>query len=186
MNHEGFRPTDPIAVHPVRSSRSFYDTHLMPELSDQMNGFRSLHGVPGSAAEIEQSMIFSSASGQVRGKTIKGAGNALKDYLLDVTSLARVIRSVPTPRFGIARKTGEGRAARPGSDVGFSFGFAHRMPNFGLKYSFGSTVTRFEVSGHGEVDIRFEREHARQVRTAIGMKYDPKARWYGLTCAVRF
>lgn len=182
---ESFLPRALSTGYPRRVQRGFYDTHLLPELAHQMNGFRSLHGLPGSAAEIEQSLIYSSVGDSARRKTIKGATNALKDYLLEVTELTTVIGSVPTPRFGGGEVAGDA-ARRQRAELGFSFGFAHRMPNLGVKYRIGSTLTRLGLTGHGAVDLRIEREDATRMRSSIGFNYDPRDNWYGMNYSVRF
>jgi hypothetical protein len=182
------------AIRSARPQRAFYDTHLIPELEHQMGGYRGMHGVPTSSAGLERSLIYAAAGDQARGRTIKGATNALKEFVLETTALNRtldrLVARIYRPRSRAASDPGgpgsSGPVIRKRGDLGFSFGVAHRMPNVGIKYRIGTTQTRFEISGTGTVDFQFERLDAKRMHAAIGLRYDHRDRWYGMNYTVSF
>jgi hypothetical protein len=175
----GYRP-EPLTVQQAgRGHARFYDSHLLPELRSQF-GPMSLPLLAPTGRELEQHMLFGDMTRSAERNATRGVTRAMRDFLIEVTDVRDLVSSMPQPKTATTVRT------RGGGSFGYSFGFAHRMPNVSLKYRRGSTETRVELDGRGEIGLEFYRAGSGQSRTRVKLDLNPAGDWYGVGCRFSF
>jgi len=187
VDTSGFRPARLRIDRSERASVRFYDTHLMPELQSRFRGMGSVYqNMPWTGGELERFTMHAEVTDSAR-RTLQGATTrALRDFVLEWSQIEERLLSIPLSKklSSAIPDVNTGSSARPDRDLGFSVGISSLRPQVGLRYRFRETVTKFEVDGHGSVDVGFSR--SAEVYTRIAVKYDAMDDWYGLYYRARF
>jgi hypothetical protein len=184
---DGFRPAHLSIDRSERASVRFYDTHLMPELRDRFEGMsRVYQNMPWIGNDLEQFTMRADVTDSARRGLEHATTRALREFVLEWSRIEERLLSIPLSKKVSSSLAGvsPGPRVRSDQDLDFSFGISSMMPQVGLRYRLRKTVTRFEVDGHGSVDLEFSR--LANVYTRVAVQYDAEETGYGLYYRARF
>lgn len=152
----------------------FLDGYLMPKLSRQMDLIAPAHPVVDSSAELVDYVLYDDLTGSAERRARKGAKQALESYVIETTSLRRLVGSVEQWK-------GPG-ASRKAFDVGL--GVAHWLPQVELRYRTAASSLRLRLGLHGQAGVTFG--HSSLTKTRIYVGYDFEDEAYGLNFRLGF
>jgi len=188
VDPDGFRPAHLTIDRSARAAVRFYDTHLIPELQDRFMGMsRVYQNMPYAGRELERFTMHTDVTDSARRGLERATTRALRDFVLEWSQIEEKLLSIPLSKKVSSSLAGvsPGRPkVRSDQDLDFSVGISSMMPQVGLRYRLRETVTRFEVDGHGSVDLEFSR--LANVYTRIAVQYDAEEAGYGLYYRARF
>ena len=158
------------------AANRFFRGHFVPRVSRQ---FEEVIPIAPAHAETDfaDSVLFATVSETARLQAERGTRKAVKNYLLEVTTLGRTVEAVKIR----GRKAPDG--GRP-EGVRIGVGFAHGLPQVELRRRNGAGTFRFRVDLQGSVGVEFKQVRRRYSRVFVG--YDADDDHYNLGCRLSF
>lgn len=170
-----FRPGHLEQKLPQRSG-NFYDAHLIPRLNTQFGNMSAYHFLPGAGRDLGEWVMFDELTEIAKSRAERGTRRALKDYLLEVSSLERSVDAV--------RDSGDGNDAGPQRPLRFGLKISHGTPKVDMRYRLSSAVVRLGIRADGSVSAEFRRARGAG-QTWIVARYDADGD-YNLLCRLSF
>lgn len=181
---EPVSPSIELPVTRIDPRRSFLRDHLMPRIGQQLDKLGPLDEARIPGRWPEDRAYAERLGARTRDVVRHAAGKAMRDFLLEETTLSRVMTSLES----VAERV-EDRAprvvSRPGAGFKLDLAIAHGAPQLLLGRSLGSGSLRFSLGSRGDVGVRLRRYRPGH-RTGMVAKLDPARERYTVSCSLGF
>jgi hypothetical protein len=159
---------------PVKAiqARGFLKRHLMPRVSQQLEGMVPIHTLDFERAEWQQSELHGWFSGTASYFATRGLKRAARAFLVEETAVGPFLESL---HFHGRASSGP---AKPRSSTSYGVHVSHGIPALELRHLSAAGATRFGIGLDGSVALEFRPAHSTNGRFAVG--YDANVSAYGL------
>lgn len=170
-----FAPYDPrpLEAGTARFDRgAFFHAHLLPRMNSQFVRLAAYRYLPDGRSELERFVLRDEVTDSAGYRAARATKKAVRDFLLEKTSLDRIVRGVRGDREA-GRAAGREAALRWGGKI------SHGLPELTLRYQRHDSVVRVGVGASGDVGLEWS--HSRRMTYArIVIGYDADRSTYDL------
>lgn len=172
---------------PIGRNGHFYRAELLPRLESRLGDMIPPEAAPILGDELQDNALYEDFADLARSQAERGTRNAVRDYLLETTSLSRVVEwARGHGRHDDATGEFEGGAGRPAerrrSDVDLRI--SGGMPKLRLSYRAGEGEVHVGFSLRGTADVSFA--HPRLHHLRFGAGWNPGEERVDLGCRLGF
>jgi len=181
-------PSAPLALRALAVDRSarmlppsqgFYQHYLLPRLTTQFDRLTAYRDLPANGQARDEFVLLDHITDAAQRRAERGLTKAVRNYLLETTSLGRWIDSFGTESTRTLGGEARTRAFRSG------VGIAHGLPRLDLRYGAGKTVLRLGVSADQSVGFEMRRNGPASA-ASLSAKYDRDEQAYTMDCRISF
>jgi hypothetical protein len=154
----------------------FYHAHLLPRLNGQFETLAVFRAVPGAGSELAEFPLLDMMTDAARRRAERGTKKALKEFLVQATSLGRVAERVD----GVLERehTESGKRTRLSADI------AHGKPRLDLRRRFAAGSLRIGLDVSGSLGLEYRRTGSSRMR--IFAEYDAADGEFDAACRFSF
>jgi hypothetical protein len=162
-----------------RGGGNFYSAHLLPQITRHLESVPAIQEIPRDGCESADLSMFEHVTEAARHEAERGAKKALKSYLLHVTSLDGVYRSLKGGRR--SRDLKEGKEL---SVVDYGVRISHGAAKLEVRRKLQSGEFTAGVDTHGGFGLEYEASERTGMR--LFAHYDARNRSYAFACRFDF
>lgn len=165
----------------ISPSKRFYQERFLPELSNRLGymGTVDLITIPGQS--LNEHLLYETLQDDTQRSIERAARDSLSDFLLEETSLRKVMDAIER-RAG--RGGGGGEKVRRAGTAKFDVGISSGLPVLEMDYLLRKSTLTFKVKTTGHTSIQYKRSGFS--RTRMQAVFNPIEDWYGVSCLVSF
>jgi hypothetical protein len=167
----------------------FIKNYLLPRLSSQFDGLAPRHPIVDGPHVRVDHLMYDNLTDAARRGAERGARDALKNFLIDTTSVGKLFGRQKRNRSSALEDPTDARTAptvqapsRSTSDFGIGFSGGH--PEVEWRYKAGSHSLRLRVNSEGAARLAFSRLKLNHTNLSVG--YRPHSEQFALFLSHKF
>jgi hypothetical protein len=161
---------------PASAGEGFCTGHLLPRLNRHLESVPAVRPLPVAGEDAAGQALYEYVLESARYQAERGARKALKSYLLEVTSLDYLYRSLKGER--------RARTKREGTAVDYGVRVSHRAARLEIRSELHGGELTAGIDSRGGVGLQYDRSQ----RTALRLmaRYDARDRSYDFSLRFDF
>lgn len=147
----------------------FARKNILPRVSMQLEALSAFRDAEPDR-DIREQMMFDEMSRDVRHSVERATKRAVKDFLMEVTEVDRLVERLRRRGKAMVDPAGDGIPGRPGGGkkVRFDVGFHRLMPNVQMRYGVGPGTFRVNVDAEGAFGVQYQDYRVTHASIAAG------------------